>query len=109
MKLLLEDGTTFMAHFHYTPYQPYQPEKMSAPSQPAGARVTYATVHLGPCHNQTRPCDTESSVGSAVCSVNDQFCRAIDRKVALTRALASYPRAIRTQFWEAYGKGRRWK
>lgn len=40
--------------------------------------------------------------GVAVCSPEDQFCRARGRKLALSRAIIeAFPRTERTAFWEA--------
>ena len=46
----------------------------------------------------------EGSIGSAVCSKDDNFCRATGRKIALTRALQNYPREFRREVWQAYHK-----
>lgn len=40
----------------------------------------------------------------AVCSKGDNFSKKIGRKIALTRALARYPREVRKVFWAEYWK-----
>ena len=42
--------------------------------------------------------------GHADCSIHDQFSRAKGRKIALTRAIARFPKSVRRQVWEAYFK-----
>ena len=46
----------------------------------------------------------DGSSGYAVCSKDDNFCRATGRKIALTRALQNYPREFRREVWQAYHK-----
>lgn len=45
--------------------------------------------------------------GTARCSINDEFCRATGRKVALANALANGPfsKSLRTEIWNAYNSG----
>ena len=40
--------------------------------------------------------------GRSHCAAGDQFCRRVGRKVALTRALKSYPKLVRQAIWHAY-------
>lgn len=42
--------------------------------------------------------------GQAECSINDQFSRPVGRKIALTRAVAGFPKSERRRVWEAYFK-----
>ena len=41
-------------------------------------------------------------IGKAVCSPEDNFCKATGRKVALTRALRTLPRDLRKEVWDTY-------
>ncbi|SRR6266446_4572063 len=68
-------------------------------------RFTAATVHLGPCAKEARPCETRDAViGTAICSNNDPFIPVLGRKIALTRALkeAQLSAIQRKGIWEAY-------
>lgn len=46
--------------------------------------------------------DNNSRIGTAICSRQDQFNRAVGRKVALTRALKPFDKETRTRFWKRY-------
>lgn len=46
--------------------------------------------------------DLPLNEGHAYCCHTDQFNRKVGRKVALTRALRPYPRAVRQAVWHAY-------
>jgi beta-mannanase len=42
--------------------------------------------------------------GKATLCRKDQYCRATGRKVAMTRALKSFPKQVRKEFWATYFK-----
>lgn len=64
---------------------------------------TICTVHYGPCAAKTRPCNTPGqNTGQALCSVRDNFCKATGRKIAFGRAIATFPRPVRTLLWREY-------
>ena len=44
----------------------------------------------------------DGSIGITVCSKKDNFCKDTGRKIALTRALSTYPRKFRREVWQAY-------
>ena len=69
--------------------------------------ATLCTLHRAPCIvNGSKPCDTikEVFIGAAVCSLKDQFQKAIGRKIALARAMkhGSLDLQTRTGLWESY-------
>lgn len=85
---------TYMAHFVHKP-----PSLRVLP----WSRRTVCTLHRAPCAAHTRPCHTHHAVyGIAYCSKNDNFCRFTGRKIAFTRAVANFPRDVRTQMWNAF-------
>lgn len=45
--------------------------------------------------------------GAAGCSLSDQYVKEIGRRVALTRALAKWPREKRAKVWRAYWQSKR--
>ncbi len=51
-----------------------------------------------------RPAQAEDAAaeGIAYCSFSDPYRRVAGRKVALTKALQSFPKSWRAAFWEAY-------
>ena len=54
---------------------------------------------------QIANCEWDSTsylLGAGLCHPNDQFNKAIGRKVALARAISGLPRETRTQIWKAY-------
>jgi hypothetical protein len=63
---------------------------------------TEVILHAGPCSK--KPCGVPGLKGSAFTHPNDQFNKAVGRKIALKRALESLPRERRTLIWEAYGR-----
>lgn len=42
------------------------------------------------------------STGYALCVMADNFVKATGRRIALTRALAGFPREVRAEFWAQY-------
>lgn len=54
--------------------------------------------------------ECEMITSTARCSKRDQFNRNTGRKIALARALTSFPRYERRAFWQAYyqARGGRW-
>jgi len=42
--------------------------------------------------------------GASYCSIKDQFCKETGRKLALTKAIKSFPKDERRQIWDQYFK-----
>lgn len=78
MILRLENGKRVEVRFTHYP---------NAPAPYTEARVGWGEEFL---------------LGAGICHPNDQFNKAIGRKVALGRALELFPRDIRRQIWKAY-------
>jgi hypothetical protein len=93
MRLLIDDHI-YMIHFRVAP-----------PSDVVKSRGVLCTIHPGPCKEKARPCNTpESRIGTALCSVRDQFVRKTGKKIALTRAMDAFPRELRAKLWHEYLK-----
>jgi hypothetical protein len=58
---------------------------------------TYVGPGGQPCFWDGRPFE-----GIAQCPEHDTFCKEAGRKISLARAIASFPKADRRKFWEAY-------
>lgn len=68
-------------------------------------RTTICSVHEGKCKTNSRPCETENmSHGMAHSSRKDNFNRPKGRKIALERALATFPVGVRRLLWIEYAK-----
>ena len=65
--------------------------------------VTVCTIHEGPCKVPSRPCETPNTLmGIAFKVRKDSFEHSKGRKVALAKAMATLPKAIRTALWRGY-------
>ena len=57
--------------------------------------------HITECIIKTE--DNEPmNIDLALCSIKDNFCRAIGRKISLARAMRYFDKSIRKEIWEAY-------
>ena len=50
----------------------------------------------------TDPQKTFEATGRAVCDSRDEFVKRIGRKIALKKAVATFPRETRKQIWDGY-------
>jgi hypothetical protein len=100
MKLVLEGGVVYRAHFMHEHVFPAH-----NPSHLRYKVVTHCTLHEGECPLSVRPCITINSVeGLAKCSNLDQFERHLGLKLSFERALKALnaSRDLRQELWTAY-------
>lgn len=90
MRLQLEDGQEVELKFRHDPFT----SSTCTPRETCCECLTVIGLETGDF--------PISTIGRAFCNATDQFNRAIGRRIALTRAIAHFPRAIRTQIWKAY-------
>lgn len=108
--ILKVNDTAYVVHFFHEAIKPISSYKGkdTYPIVPGtrDARATHrteCTIHVLPCANKTRPCNTPNAFyGMTFCSVLDNFDRAKGRKTAFGCAVSQYPKAIRTALWHEY-------
>jgi len=103
MRLIIEDRVparagTYAVHFCF------HNDVIQLGGLPYEVPACSCTIHHGPCANPTRPCKTLGAVTATTwCSPKEPlFIRAQGRKQALRKALAGFPRDLRTKLWQAY-------
>lgn len=92
MQLRINSDTIYMVHFHWDRSKP-------------GREVCSAAIHVGPCANKTRPCNTPGTgTGTVRRYVKDAFIKTVARRAALTQALANLgiTRPTRRLIWDRY-------